>query len=354
MTSAYQKKDKIYVNGLFWKKCPFKEKNIYNIKMKKELEEKIYEVLRTKKGIKDNSIAIYISNLNSMNKLLERAENFKTLSFLRNAKLLITLMKTKEINTQLRWLSTIMGLIRVWPQSLGLGNAYNNHFIKLKELQRESEDKQELNGKEQKMWLTDADIKFVNDTLLHAKDPNDFIIWNLFTLIAPRRAIDYSSMKITSKPKRDDTNYLVRGSDGFTQFIFNNYKNSGTKGQAIFTREWILDTFGDNGKKMITILDLFLRSKKNGEYLLRKLSGNSFSKYFTRIGQKILKRRININILRHKFITDFLSRAPFEDEKKKVSEFMGNSVEVQAMYRRKNEAKKEKKVLNENKDAIEN
>lgn len=303
--------------------------------MRKELEERITKILKEKKGIKDISIKSYIDNLNAMNKMLERSNNYNTLNFLKHAKLLITLMNGRPINTQLRYLTTAMGICRVWPENIGAGNSYSNQFLKLKKLQHEQEQKQELNEKEEKMWLTDEDVKHITKMLLESKDPNDFVIWSLYTLIAPRRAICYSSMKITSNPKRDETNYLVRNSNGFKEFIFNSYKNSGTKGTKSFSRQWIIDTFKDNGKKMIDILDVFLQSKKNGEYLLRKLSPNSFSKYFARIGLKVLKRPININILRKKYITDFLSKAPFEDEKTRVAEFMGNSVGVQVTYRRK-------------------
>jgi hypothetical protein len=139
-------------------------------------------------------------------------------------------------------------------------------------------------------------------------------------------------MKITNKPKEDETNYLVRDKTGFTRFVFNTYKNSNNKGSQEITKQFIIDTFGP---KMINIINIFLKNKKNGDYLVRKFSPNAFTKYFARIAKNITQKKITVNMMRRIYLSNFLNTAPFMDKKQAVAEMMGNSVAIQQIYRKK-------------------
>ena len=315
--------------------------------MHPELEEKIKTALKNSRGLKDETIKSYINTINSVMRLNGVTNKVKTLHFLKTPKNVIKSIIESPLapNTMLKFLSTIISVMRTIKGDgtflIGM-NAYVAEFTKRKKAQHEELMKQEPTTKQRANWLTDKEVQYVSETLLEAKDLGDYVMWELFFgNIPPRRAMDYANMKITSNPKKTG-NYLVRDENGFKSFVFQDYKNSASKGRQTFTREWIITHFG---RKIIDILDLYISSKKNGEYLLRHLSPNAFSKYFARITYGIIDKKVSVNLARHMYISKQLALAPFETRKKVISDFMSNSVEIQALYRKRVAKKEEDKIV---------
>lgn len=305
--------------------------------MNKKLEGHIIELLKEKRNIKENSIRIYVSNLNSVGKLLY-LDNFGSLYFLNSANVVIRAIKQANVTdaTKHRYLTSIIGYLRArYPNKQP--HLYVKAFIEYKNKLMEQAEKQELTEHEKANWLTDEEIKHVSDVLLSTKDLGNFVIWNLMTIIPPRRSNDYCAMIITNKAKNDNENYLIRDKDGFQKFIFNVYKNSGKKGSVEFDRTYLIEHFGDNGKKMVGILDLYAKNKPNGDYLVKEFTPNSFTKHFSRIAKPIVKKHFTVNQARHQYISKFLATAPFLKEKQIIADFMSNSVNVQTLYRRRQE-----------------
>lgn len=305
--------------------------------MNKKLEQEVTALLKEKRKIKDNSIKIYISNLNSIGKLLY-LDNFQNLNFLNTPSIVIRAIKQANVNeaTKYRYLTTIIGYLRAkYPNKQP--HAYVKAFVEYKNMLNDEAEKQELKPYEKENWLTESEIARVSDVLLNTKDINNFVIWNLMTILPPRRSNDYCNMVITNKEKDDNTNYLIRSKDGFQKFVFNVYKNSGKKGSVQFDRNYIIDNFKENGKKMVGILDLYCKTKQNGEYLIKNFTPNSFTKYFSRIAKPIINKHFTINQARHQYISKFLASAPFLKEKQIVADFMSNTVNVQMLYRRRQE-----------------
>ena len=123
--------------------------------------------------------------------------------------------------------------------------AYRNMMLKdIKEKEAET-DKQELTDKQRANWLTQEAIQERLDELKHesafiykktSKTPQDlqrlqsYIILNLYggQLIAPRRALDFTAMKIHGDIDQDKDNYIdYKGK----RFVYNRFKTVRSHGQ---------------------------------------------------------------------------------------------------------------------------
>jgi len=174
-----------------------------------------------------------------------------------------------------------------------------------------------------------------NDTPIKEK-----AILSLYTLIPPRR-LEYSYMKIIRKKstkvstdyikKLDKSfNYLLISKKGKPQeFIMNKYKTQSKYGQQIIKID---------SEQLINILSKYITEYKilNNEYLFlnskNKNYENTFSIFLTSILKKYTRKPLTVNILRHSFITEFLSKKQSLNKRKAIAMLMGNSVETQAEY----------------------
>jgi len=148
------------------------------------------------------------------------------------------------------------------------------------------------------------------------KQLHDLVIVSIYTLLPPRRNLDFSEM-IVGVPTEDKTkNYYHK-----EQFIFNTYKTAGKdhKQQVV-----------DVPKNLQEILKLWIKLKPKGcEYLLVKLPSNE--KYKVTDMTNMLKKVFNnenmgVSILRNVYLSDKYSDA-MKDLKEDVKE-MGSSVGV--------------------------
>jgi hypothetical protein len=316
------------------------------------LEQKITKVLKEKRDLKDNTIRTHLANLNSINKLMHRSPTFRSLLFLQKPKAVIgTIMGSNFAPaTKAGFLSTIISILRSLsdkekPPSV---STYTKAFYELKRKLNKEELDQNKSEKEKDNWMTKKEINDFSKILLETKSLTDYVVWSLYTLAPPRRSADYSAMKITANPPENPvTNFLVRGKRGFKEFIFADYKNSKKKGTQTFDRQFFKDNFG---RKILDILDLFLKSKKNGEYIVKKFTANTFTKYFSRLLKGISNRKLTINLMRHIYISNFLDTSPFETKKQIVADYMANSISRQALYRRKPDNHNEEKKINPNEE----
>ena len=186
------------------------------------------------------------------------------------------------------------------------------------------------------------ELKKYDKTLL-----TDFIVLALYTLLPPRRTKDYSLMHVVSENNYDNqdirVNYIVTKNNIPDRFVFNQYKTSKKYGQQIIEI---------NNNKLILILkkyfltrdydgtDMIFLLNTNGVKNLtnnykKRLTSNSMSIKIKNIFKKsYLKKKVNLNILRHVFISETIGIEEINRNniRKRLAFEMGHSVSTQLNY----------------------
>lgn len=172
------------------------------------------------------------------------------------------------------------------------------------------------------------------DTVLPKADLSrlqDYVVAMVYTSQAPRRLMDYATMKLKNYDNSKDNWIDWKGK----KFVFNNYKTAGTYGrQEVPISPTLLKVL----KRWAQVND--------GEYLLRDSRGGEMSSVkLNTLLQKIFNRRgLSVNILRHSYISSQVHpNMKAIKELKETAKAMGHSVEEAMGYKvveRKGKAKK--------------
>jgi hypothetical protein len=147
----------------------------------------------------------------------------------------------------------------------------------------------------------------------------NYIILSVYTLIPPRRLMDYTEFKLRNINTSTD-NYMKGNS-----FIFNNYKTKNKYGQQ-------------DVKIPVRLRNILQKwaKKHNNDYLLFSEKGTPLPQ--SRLTQKLNKifgKNISVNMLRHIFISDnVLEATPALQKLEQVAEDMGHSVTQQQLYKK--------------------
>lgn len=150
-----------------------------------------------------------------------------------------------------------------------------------------------------------------------------------FTLIEPRRNRDWTHFKIDNIDTETD-NYLDVKSK---RLIFNTYKLSSRKGpQIIECPPNLFNILKQYSKIQKSVGSEYLFSSlfKKGEY--NQLSGQSMTGLVASCFGP--DSGVNINLLRHSFITYIYRDTPSLKEKEKIAKNMGHSVNQAELYRK--------------------
>ncbi len=224
--------------------------------------------------------------------------------------------KTKQI---LEYLKDMPGSVRKTRLSALLVITGNNEFKEqmLKDINNYNKDKKNgnKNEKETEAWMTKEEIKKIFNNLKKRASVNykkgdlkmkelqeiqDFVMLALFTLIPPRRALDFTEMKIKNIDTEKD-NFIKNKT-----MVFNIYKTSKTKGQDKI----------EIPKELKLILNKWLRVNPT-EYLLFDSKGNKLSsvKVNQRFNKIMNKPKFSVNMFRKVFLTD-----KYKDTVKKIKD----------------------------------
>jgi hypothetical protein len=147
------------------------------------------------------------------------------------------------------------------------------------------------------------------------KQVHDLLIVSLYTLLPPRRNIDYSEMVVAAPTDDKTKNYYHAG-----KFYFNNYKTKNTYKQQVV----------DIPEELNAILKTWIRLKpKENENMLINLQTNA--KYKPSDMTKLLKHvfqneHIGVSVLRNVFLSEKYSG--LLGDLKKDAEQMGTSIGV--------------------------
>ena len=155
-------------------------------------------------------------------------------------------------------------------------------------------------------------------TMKDLQDIQNFVLLSLFVLIPPRRALDYTEMKIRDVDKEKDN--FIKGK----HMIFNVYKTSKSKGQDKV----------EIPKELKSILTKWIKLNPN-EYLLFDAKGNKLTsvKINQRFNKIMGKPNFSVNMFRHIFLTDKYSETMKEMEHLEVDmKKMGSSSKQAKVY----------------------
>ena len=254
--------------------------------------DKLKDVLKQKRpNLSDKSINTYASVLKTIMKNLE----FDDVKQLDNDKKVLEYLKEMKPNTRKTRLSALFVLTE--------NEAYKKHMLEDVNAYNNSMKSQVKNDKEIENWITkdelfeiynvlkkDTNVLFrkKNKTMADLQDIQSFVMLSLFVLLPPRRALDYSEMKIKNIDKKSD-NY-IKGNN----LVFNIYKTSKQKGQQVLNIP----------KELKSILNKWVKINDT-DYLLFDNKGNKLTS--VKINQRFKKlfgKSFSVNMFRKLYLSD--------------------------------------------------
>lgn len=166
-------------------------------------------------------------------------------------------------------------------------------------------NKQEKNEKQKENWMTAQEIENIYDNMETSIKPlwkkknlstkelmkiQDFVILSLFTLIPPRRAMDFVFFKINNIDTNKDN--FIKGNS----LVFNTYKTSTQKGQQTIKIP----------KELKSLLTKYIKLiSDKSDYLLfnNKIEQLSIPNFTLRLN-KIFGKKVSVNMLRHIYLSE--------------------------------------------------
>ena len=144
---------------------------------------------------------------------------------------------------------------------------------------------------------------------------HDLVVSSIYTLLPPRRNVDYSEMVVAAPTDNKTKNYYHAG-----KFYFNNYKTKNTYNQQVV----------DVPEELNAILKLWIKLKhKENEYLLvnRQTNGKYKPTEMTKLLKQVFNNEhIGVSVLRNVFLSEKYSGL-IGDLKKDAAQ-MGTSIGV--------------------------
>lgn len=260
---------------------------------------------KREKPISESSRKLYIHNLKKLN----NGDEIKNLNFLEKPSETIKKINHLSANTQKSYLIAICTILKNSDKQ----KLYEDYFNLMKDsnksltinTEKSETQKQNWSSKEEIENLRESLKKSVPKTKIATKTDYDnllnYLLVSLFTLIQPRRNIDFTMMYISNDMTDTSKNYLNIKNK---QFIFNNYKTSGTYKQIII----------DIPDDLFAVIKLYLKNhilkdklknKKHSILFLLTADGSGFSSdKITKQFHKIFGKKISSSMLRNIFLTD--------------------------------------------------
>lgn len=318
----------------------------------------IKKAIDDKRNIKPNSLRAYLINIKKVFEGLGNKGEPKNLDFLKDEKKVLEFLSEKALTTQKNYLTGII----IGLDSLNNNKKYDQDLKVYRKRLDEYTDKynkqmeeNKKTGKQKENWSTMKELKKVISTYkadlmdrgVFGKDYDQitkkqfdllqkFVVGSLYIYEEnPPVRLDYGNMKIIKSPEyedltedeKEDNNYLVVKSRNNKFFHFGDYKTSKNYGTKKITV----------GKKLNSVLNIWLKFNKTDEFLLdsrgNNMTSNQLSKYLNKVFAPTGKR-ISANMLRHIYITE---KHPVKEEESKedTAEKMMHSVSQQKQYSKK-------------------
>jgi len=314
----------------------------FSTEFKNDLVEKL-----TKKGLTDNSIKMYVRNLEKLN----NDSPLKNFNFLKDVEAIGNKLINYKDNTKRGYYISICSALSTDKGTKAKQKLYDEYFKKMVEMNKELKQKEGENTKsetQKQNWVEWSDVmaifndlkekvaKFSNSKEINEHNYNvllSYVILSLYVYNPPRRNQDYQKMYIIKNDEPSlatDKNYLDYDKK---EFIFNVFKTSKKEGQQRIPLN----------SDLVDIINLYLKfhplikgkkqqiAKQPIPFLVY-YDGSILDKVnsITRILNKIFNKSVGSSMLRHSFLSD-----KYKDvvkEQKEDAKAMGHSVQQQKDY----------------------
>ena len=288
------------------------------------MEEQIVDTLKIKRpNLHQKSIKTYVSLLKNIMKNM-KYEDLEDLN--KNPKDVIEFLKEKYEN--INGLKTRLSSLYVITEN----KEYHTDMMDNIQKYNTETNKQEKNDKQKDNWLTTEEIQTIYDQMETNVKPlwkkkefstkeilkiQDFVILSLFTLIPPRRAMDYIEFKINNINTNKD-NY-IKGNN----LIFNTFKTSKQKGQQKLKIPKELKSILTKYIKLIT---------DKSDYLIfnNKFQQLSTPNFTLRLNKIFGNKKVSVNMLRHIYLSE--KHADNLKDMKQDFADMGSSLQQSNVY----------------------
>lgn len=184
---------------------------------------------------------------------------------------------------------------------------------------RAKQTAQKLPPKAEEKFLTWPEILDLKDKVkeLFGELSQEYVCYCLYTLQPPVRG-DYANCPIVARINRGEGNRVVIGKARST-FIFTDYKTAKTYSTVKLVAP-------------VELHKLLSRWKEGRTHLLDVTTPGGLFQLLRRVFERVAGKEISVNILRHSFITWWLSKPRSIKEKEAMSKRMLHSKEVQETY----------------------
>lgn len=252
--------------------------------------------------------------------------------FERNQKQIIDFLNTIPLNSKKMALSALVVLTdgdKIYKEEM------HSSLGKSKEI----DVKQEKSQSQKDNWIEWEDVMEVYSKLQKKAEANikskdydlellsDYILLSMFVLLPPRRAMDYSTMKIRNYDVKND-NYIDVTKNA--KISYADYKTKKTYGIQEF------DISGNT--QLMKIIKKWKTINTGSDYLLLEAKNSTeIMRQFNAIFKKT-DRKVSVNILRHSYLTNFYGEMTGMPSIKIMTDMasrLGHSVEQQLLYIKK-------------------
>ena len=258
--------------------------------------------------ISDSSRKLYTRNL----KALHGEGEIDSLDFLDNVENICKSISHLSDNTKKSYIIAICTVLKGSKKT----ELYETYFDIMKDFNSKLSVNTTKSKKQTENWIDQEGVENLRETLAKAVPKKiaiqadydklfNYLLISLYSLIPPRRNIDYSMMHISTDMSNTEHNYLDIKNK---QFIFNNYKTSGKY-------KTVTVDIPDN---LFAVIKLYLKNhlyasklktKKYEFSFLLTASGSEFtSDAITKRFAKIFGKKIGSSMLRNIFLTSKYSK----------------------------------------------
>lgn len=232
--------------------------------------------------ISDGSRKLYVANLRRLN----GGEEFKNLNFLKKTADVEAKLEKYAPNTRRTYLISIVSALKT---KKGFEKVRDHYYALMMSANGELKVQNVKSDKFKENEMPQADIEAKQAELAAKPVSADLVLLSLYTLLPPRRALDYAELKWGAGDGPDSSNYF----DGKKMYM-NRYKTQGSYGQQVV----------DVPPALQKILKAW-RKKNNTDYVLvgpkgQKITSTAVSKGLARI----LGKKLGVSALRSIYLTN--------------------------------------------------
>lgn len=295
------------------------------------MTEQLKEFIKEKRPkLSDGSVKTYVSMLTNLYKQINKDDKFDYKYFINNPNEVINHLKNKEPKNR----KTILSSLVVLCDGSTSCDKYRKLMLSDAEKTDAENQKQMKTDKQNDNWISFDEVKIIHNNLKKETSPlwskeklstdelqrlQNYIILSLYTMIPPRRLLDYTEMKIKNIDKEND-NFMEKN-----KLVFNKYKTAKFYGKQEV----------EIPLKLKLLLNKWIKLNPT-EYLLFDVKNDKLtpSKLNQRLN-KIFNKNISASMLRHIYISDeVLAEMPALEKLKKVANDMAHDIGTQMLYKK--------------------